>query len=161
MGFRQFGPHILALEKKTNAVQAHKMMRIPQKLRQGRTGPGGNDIKYGSGRIFHSAVGNGHAKFHGGGSGGKKGTFLGRGFVERDLDPVPQQFRQDQARKSGAGTQIGQAPGAFRNQWRQLGGIPEVPPPDIVQRLGRNQIVPRVPIQQKARIALEAAQCFT
>ena len=137
------------------------MMRIPQKLRQGRAGPGGDDIKCGGRRIFHPAVGDGHPKFHDGGGGGKKSAFLSRGFVERDLDPVPQQFRQDQARKSGAGTQIRQGPGAFRNKRRQLGGVPEVPPPEIVQRLGRNQIVSRVPIQQKARIALEAAQCFT
>src|SRR6185503_5675614 len=41
MGFRQFGPHILALEEQTNAVRACKILRIAQKLGQGRARPGG------------------------------------------------------------------------------------------------------------------------
>ena len=81
--------------------------------------------------------------------------------MQGDPEPVPQEFRQNQARKPGPGTQIRQALGAFWNQGDQLRGIPEVPPPQILERFGGDQIVTKVPVQEQFRVALEAGQCFT
>lgn len=161
MGFRQFGPHILTLEKQANAVRAEEILRIAQELRQGRAGPGGDHIEDFGGNILHPLILNRNRQIHGLGGGGQESAFLGGGVVQGHPDPVPQQFRQHQPWEPGSGTQIRQGFPFFRNQRRQLGGIPEMPPPQVFQGLGRHQIVPDVPVTQKIGVSRQAFQCFT
>lgn len=121
MGFRQFGPHILALQKQANAAWANEILRIAQELRQGRAGAGGDHIEAFGRDIFHPLIYDRDRQIHDLGGSRQEGAFLGRGVVQGRPNPVPQKFRQDQARESGPGTQIRQGSGLFRNQGGQLG----------------------------------------
>jgi len=137
------------------------MMRIAQQLGQGRASSGRDDFKWLGKCFFHAPVLDRDFKFHGVCGSQQEGTFLGGRFMQGDLNPVPQQFRQDQAWKTGPGPQIRQGSGIFGHQGRQLGGIPEMPPPQILQGAWRHQIVAGIPVQQQIGIALEPGQCFT
>lgn len=161
MGLRQFGPHILTLEKQANAVPAYEILRIAQELRQGRAGAGGHHIEGVGGPFFHPLVHDHDLQLHDFGSRCQKSAFLGGRIMQGHTDPVPQQFRQYQARKPSPGTQIRQSLGIFRNQGCQLRGIPEMPPPQIFQRLWGNQIVTGVPIEQEIGVPRQAPQRFT
>ena len=69
--------------------------------------------------------------------------------------------RQHQPGEAGAGTQVGQGAGAFREQGCQLGRIPHMPPPEVRQGAFGHQIVPGVPLRQQRGIRLQPGQCFT
>lgn len=129
MGFRQFSPYILTLKEKANAVRASEVLGIGQELGQGRAGPRGNNIKHLRGQVFYPRIPNRDGKLHALGCGLEEIAFLGGGFEQGHSGFVPQHFRQHQPGKSGSGTQIHDRSGFCRDQGRQLGRIPEVPPP--------------------------------
>ena len=161
MGFRQFRPHILAFQEQTNAVRACEMLCIGQQLGQGGAGPGGDDIERlrGASSIRRLRIVTGSAMRSA--AAVRKAHFLAVASIEGHGDPISQHLRQDQARKAGAGAQIGQRSGFWRDEGRKLGGIPEMPPPDILQGAGGNQIMAGVPVLEQAGIGLQPGQCFT
>jgi len=129
MGFRQFSPYILTLKEKANAVRANKMLGIGQELGQGGASPRSDDIKRLGGGIFHPHMLDHDREFHALGCGLEEIAFLCGGFEQGHGGFVPQHFRQDQPRETGSGTQIRDGSGFCRDQGRQLGRIPEMPPP--------------------------------
>jgi len=78
------------------------MVRIGKQLGQGGAGPGGNKVEGLGRRVFHSLVPNFYLQVHGFRRGDQEDAFLGGGFVQSYGNPVPQQFRQNQAGKPGA-----------------------------------------------------------
>ncbi len=151
----------MTFQEQTNTVRSQEMLCIPKQFGQGRAGPGRDDIEMIFGAFFHPPVLNCDGQIHRLGGGGQERAFLGGCFKQSYPNPVPQQFRQHQARKPRSGAQIRQGSGGGRNQGRQLGRIPEMPPPKVFQGTRGNQIVAGIPVQQKVRVALEAHQCFT
>ena len=121
MGFRQFGPHILTLQEQANAVRACEMLCVAQQLRQGGAGPGGYDIERLFRRVFHAPVFDCNGQRQAVRGGRQKGAFFRGGLMQRDPNPIAQQFRQHQARKSRSGAQIGQACGCWGHKWGELG----------------------------------------
>ena len=89
----------------------------------------------------------------------QEGAFLGGGFVQGHGEVRPHR-RQHQPRKAGAGAQVGQGVGLFRDQGGKLGGIPHVPLPEVGQGASGHQIVPFAPVRQQFGIRLQLRQCF-
>ena len=71
------------------------------------------------------------------------------------------QDRQHQTGEAGPGAQIGQGPGAGRDEGDKLGAVPEMPLPDIAQSAGGHQIMTGVPVRQDIGIGLQPRLCFT
>lgn len=137
------------------------MLCIPQELGQGGAGPGGDDIEGLEGHFFHALVFDCDWQTHPLGRSAQKSAFLGGGLEEGDRNPVPEQFGQNQPWKPCSRTQIHQSLGRDGNQGGQLGGIPEMAAPKIVQGPFGNQIVTAVPIPQQVRVIFQPFQCFT
>lgn len=161
MGFRQFSPYILTLKEKANAVRANKMLGIGQELGQRGASPRSDDIKRLGEDIFHPHMLDQDREFHAQGCGLEEIAFLGGGFEQGHSCFVPQHFCQDQPRKPGSGAQVRDRSDLCGDQGRQLGRIPEVPPPQVFQRPSRNQIMAGVPVFEQPCIGLQPGQCFT
>src|SRR5580704_8318467 len=56
MGFGQFFPYRLTLEKKIQCVRTLKSLCIDKQPRQRRTSPGGNDVERLAGRVLHARI---------------------------------------------------------------------------------------------------------
>lgn len=165
MGFGQFFPHISPLQEQADGPRACESMGIRQQPRQGSTGAGSNDVEYLGRCVLHPGIDHPDIQFHPRGRGGQEGTFLGGSLEQGDLEPVPQHRRQHQARKPGPRTHIGQSHIASSrssgNMAGQLGAVPEMTSPQIVQAPPGNQVVAAVPVHQHVGIGLQARQCFT
>ena len=86
------------------------------------------------------------------------------GFSLVALDQVDignSQDRQHQAGEAGAAAEIHQGPRSRRDQGVELGGVNEVPRPEMGQGPGTDQVDDRLPFPQKVGIDLEAVACFT
>ena len=137
------------------------MLCIGKKHRQGRTGAGGDGVERLWGGVFDPFILDGNGKLHALGGRFQEGAFLGRGFEQGHGNAVSQHFPQDKARKAGSGAQIRQGPCFQRNEGRQLGRIPEMPPPKVFQGTSRNQIMAGIPVLQQIGISFQPGQCFT
>ncbi len=150
----QFGPHILSLEKQTNRVRTREMLCIPQKLVERRTGAGCDDIEIFCRRGLHSRILDSRIQFEPVANDLQKSTLFGGRFEQGYLNAPAQESRQYQPWKASAAPEIGQRSCIFRNVCRELGTIPDMSPPDICQRDGRNEILATVPVLQQTNIGL-------
>lgn len=160
MGLGQFRPQILALQEETNAVRTCEPLRIGQKQGQGGQGPGCYHVMGAGGQLFDPDILDRHGQAHALGGGFEEVALLGGGLMQGDGQVRPQR-RQHQPREAGSGPQIGQGAGIFGDQGPQLGGIPEMPTPQVGQGASGHQIVPCVPVGQQIGIGLQPGQCFT
>ena len=160
MGFRQFRPRILSLQKQTNTVRAGERLGVGQEQGQGGQRPGRHHIE-GLGRQgLDAGILDRELEAHALGGSGKEGALLSGGFMKRDGDLWPHRC-QYQAGEPGTGTQISEVPGSRWDQGLQLGGIQEMAVPEIGQGAAGHQIVVLVPGDQQIGISLEPGQCFT
>ncbi len=155
MGFRQFAYQILSLQEQADGIRAGEFLCVAQQFIERGTGPGRHHVKHFGGQVFHPGVFNSHGQLQPRRRGLQESALLQRRLMQGDSDPVPQHFRQHQAGKPGPGTQIGQGAGFRRHQGCQLGAVPEMPPPQIVQRAVRHQIVAAVPIPEEIGVSLQ------
>lgn len=162
MGFGQFLPQILPLQEQANRARACESNCIAQQPGQRGTGPAGDDVK-GLGRgVFHTGVQYPDIiQLHARRRRREEGAFLGGGFEQGHLEPVPQHRRQDKAGKPGARSKIDQRPGGFRDKRGQLGAVQKVAAPEIGHAGTGHQIVAAVPVRQQVGIRFQAGKCFT
>ena len=161
MGFRQFSPHILAFEEQANAVRACEPFGVFEELGQGGAGPGRDHIKGLNRGRFHPAIVDGDGQVHGLGRSFEESAFLGGGLEQGNGNPAAQHLRQDQPRKAGAGAHIRQGASFGGDEGGELGGIPEMPPPKVIQGASGDQIMQGIPFAQDPGIGLQPGQCFT
>src|SRR5476651_2823 len=124
----QFRTHILAFQEQANTVRSHEAVGIFQQLWQGSDGPGRDHVESPGRQVFHPGVLDCDREAHPLCCGLQKSAFLGGGLKQGHGEVWPHR-RQDQPRKPGAGTQIGQVFGPRWDKGCQLSGIPEMPAP--------------------------------
>ncbi len=128
MGLRQFWPHILTLQEQANTVRSCEFTGISQELGQGGQGAGGHHVKCLGRQVFQAGILDGHGNGHPFGREAQKDAFLGGRLMQGD-GKTGQHRCQDQAGKTGPGTQIRQGAGRLGDEGGELGAIPEMPPP--------------------------------
>ncbi len=137
------------------------MLCIGKKPGQGRTSPRGHDIEYFRLCVLDPHLSNGNRKIQMPGGFFQESALLGGRFEERDGNSAAQQFGQDEAGKSRAAAQIRQRARSRRDETTELGGIPEMAIPNVVQRVRRNQAVACIPVGEQLRVGLKTRECFT
>lgn len=137
------------------------MLCMAKQLRQPRAGPGRYDVEDFTPGVFDAAVSDIDLQLQLGRNFVQEIAFLGRRLVERHSNPIGHKGRKHKSRKTGAASQINQRGGCGRNESRELGAVPNVPPPDILKRRSRDHVVARIPVAQKLHICLESRQRFT
>ena len=137
------------------------MLCIPQKLIERGAGTRSDDVKSHGLDIFHPDIANFRIQFQPVTHSLHKSAFFSCRFHKRDLGLASHQFCQHEPRKAGAAAQVDERSGIFGDVFRELGAVPDMPPPDVCERTGRDEIVAAVPVLQHPDIGLQAGQCFT
>ena len=162
-GFGQFSLYILTLEKQAYGLRPLKRPCITQQFGERRASPGSDEIEGLRPRLLHPRVADFDRNLHPLGGDDQERAFLGDGFVEHCFEarPLAQHRRQHQSRKAGAATKVHQAVCRFRHEAHQLRRVPDMALPDMLERVLRNEIVPRIPFGQQPDIGLQPEECFT
>ena len=87
-----------------------------------------------------------------------------RGGKRLEWPPFPPGIRQqdgdDQARKAGAGAEVDPGSEVGWSKAQELGGVGEMPVPDVVDRARRHQVHGLLPLAQQRRVGLEPGECL-
>jgi len=121
------------------------MLCIGKQLVERRTGTSRDDVERQGLDVFHPGVSNFWVQSQFCGHFRQKGAFLGSRFEKRDPGPVTQEFSQNQTWKPSTTPEVSNSLHVIGDELDELRTIPNVAPPNLGKRAGRNKILARVP----------------